>query len=251
MYWNPEQYLQFEKERTQPAIDLANRIPQKAVDRVLDVGCGPGNSTKVLAERLPGARVLGIDRSLEMIEVAKEQHPALQFIQWDASQDLEGLGPSFDVIFSNACIQWIPDHPALLGRFMDRLNPGGILAVQVPMNNREPIHQIIQECYPAHDGNPFSRRRASFSSCNRRSMRLYWPVGQTNIPCGRLYIITACPHTVPFWNGIVEPGCGHTYKFCPPVRLNSWNWKFWPGWKNAIPNKKTGRFCFVFQGSSS
>ena len=99
MYWNPEQYLQFEKERTQPAIDLANRIPQKAVDRVLDVGCGPGNSTKVLAERLPGARVLGIDRSLEMIEVAKEQHPALQFIQWDASQDLEGLGPSFDVIF--------------------------------------------------------------------------------------------------------------------------------------------------------
>ena len=146
MYWNPEQYLQFEKERTQPAIDLANRIPQKAVDRVLDVGCGPGNSTKVLAERLPGARVLGIDRSLEMIEVAKEQHPALQFMQWDASQDLEGLGPSFDVIFSNACIQWIPDHPALLGRFMDRLNPGGILAVQVPMNNREPIHQIIQEC---------------------------------------------------------------------------------------------------------
>ena len=146
MNWNAEQYLQFERERTQPAIDLANRIPAREPQRVLDIGCGPGNSTRVLAERFPGARVMGVDSSPDMIGAAREKHPALRFEPCDASTELGGLGMRFDVIFSNACIQWIPNHPALLEQMMALLNPGGVLAVQTPMNEREPIHQIIQEC---------------------------------------------------------------------------------------------------------
>lgn len=146
MKWNAEQYLQFEQERTQPAIDLAVRIPLKEPGRVLDVGCGPGNSTKVLADRFPGARLLGVDQSPEMVEAARGQHPSLQFTCCDAAKDLDALGMQFDVIFSNACLQWIPDHPALVRKLMELLLPGGVLAVQVPMNQNEPIHQIIQVC---------------------------------------------------------------------------------------------------------
>ncbi len=155
MNWNAEQYLQFERQRTQPAIDLANHIPIKEPAQILDVGCGPGNSTRVLAERFPGARILGIDSSSEMVDAARERHPALQFELCDAAKGLDSLGMQFDVIFSNACIQWIPDHPALLQKMMDLLNPGGVLAIQTPMNDREPIHQIVQKCVTGQHWKPF------------------------------------------------------------------------------------------------
>ena len=143
--WNSELYLKFKSERTQPAIDLANRIPLAAPARILDIGCGPGNSTKVLAERFPNARVIGTDNSPEMLEKAKRDNPALDFCFCDAGGDVSGLGEDYDVVFSNACIQWIPDHAALLPRLLGLLRPGGVLAVQTPMNYEEPIHKIIGE----------------------------------------------------------------------------------------------------------
>ena len=141
MQWDSAAYLRFKAERTQPSIDLVKRI-----DKLLDVGCGPGNSTQVLADAFPNAlRIIGIDSSPEMIEAAKDDHPDMEFRICDAL-NLPSLGEAgFDVVFSNACIQWVPDHPRLIRDMLALLRPGGMLAVQVPMNYQEPIHRIIGE----------------------------------------------------------------------------------------------------------
>ena len=144
-HWNAALYLKFETERTQPAEDLARRIPCEAPAKILDVGCGPGNSSRVLATRFPKASILGIDSSPAMIEAATAGHPDIAFRLCDAGRDLVRLDQDFDVVFSNACIQWIPDHPSLLRAMLGRLRPGGVLAVQTPMNHHEPIHRIIEE----------------------------------------------------------------------------------------------------------
>lgn len=141
--WDAAQYLKFAQERTQPAMDLLNRVPLEKVHRALDVGCGPGNSTAVLARRYPDAAIEGIDKDAAMIEEARRAHPDLHFALCDAAHELSVLPDDYDLVFSNACIQWIPDHPALLEELLGRLRPGGVLAVQVPINEREPIHQVI------------------------------------------------------------------------------------------------------------
>ena len=144
--WDSGQYLKFEQERTQPAIDLAGRIACNTPQDVLDLGCGPGNSSRVVAGRVPGARIRGIDSSPEMVAAARANHPDLEFALCDAGRELGRLGHNcFDVVFSNACIQWIPDHPELLRNMLGLLRPGGVLAVQTPMNYEEPIHRIIAE----------------------------------------------------------------------------------------------------------
>ncbi len=141
--WSASQYLKFKKERTQAAIDLAGRIDIADPSDILDVGCGPGNSTAVLQEAYPKARILGIDNSDDMICAAKAAHPSLEFQKCDASTELAALGKSFDIVFSNACLQWIPNHRQLISNLMKLLTPGGELAVQIPMNYDEPVHQII------------------------------------------------------------------------------------------------------------
>ncbi|MFL0198621.1 methyltransferase domain-containing protein [Clostridium sp. WILCCON 0269] len=143
--WNSAQYLMFRNERTQPSIDLVNRIYNDEPKKIIDIGCGPGNSTQVLAQRFPNAYVLGIDNSQNMIEKAKIDYPDLDFKICDAGKDLSILDNDFDVVFSNACIQWIPNHNQLLKNMIGLLKPNGILAVQTPMNYQEPIHKIIEE----------------------------------------------------------------------------------------------------------
>ncbi len=143
--WDAGQYLKFERERTQPAIDLAARINNGSPERIADIGCGPGNSTRVLAERFPDAHILGTDKSAHMVQTAKKRYPDLDFAVCDAHNQLHMLGSGFDIVFSNACIQWVPNHPQLLCEMMSLLRPGGVLAVQVPVQMREPIHLIIRE----------------------------------------------------------------------------------------------------------
>ena len=142
--WNAQLYLKFKKDRTQPAIDLAARLECDAPAKALDVGCGPGNSTAVLKARFPNSQVIGADYSENMVETARKDNPELEFIQCDISKDIDKLPHDLDIIFSNACLQWVPDHPALLPRLMGLLKPGGLLAVQIPMNYQEPIHRIIE-----------------------------------------------------------------------------------------------------------
>ena len=140
--WNANQYLKFENQRTQPAIDLANRIRNFSPSVVLDIGCGPGNSTNIVKNFFPKANVIGIDNSSDMIKKATENYPDINFILCDA----HSLKGKYDVIFSNACLQWLPDHTHLIPRLMkNHLNEGGVLAVQIPMNTEEPLFHIINE----------------------------------------------------------------------------------------------------------
>lgn len=91
MSWNSEQYLKFKAERTQPAIDLANRITVQSPTDIIDIGCGPGNSTEILKKRYPNAAVVGADNSENMLEAAREKYPNIEFIICDASRDLGRL----------------------------------------------------------------------------------------------------------------------------------------------------------------
>lgn len=143
--WNALQYLKFQKQRTQPAIDLACRIKLDDPEKILDVGCGPGNSTRVLKDRFVHARVTGIDNSENMIAKARADHPDMDFRLCDVSGDLAGLDCDYDIVFSNACLQWVPNHPALIRKLMGLLKKNGVLAVQIPYNASEPIHRIIDE----------------------------------------------------------------------------------------------------------
>mgnify|MGYP003623615127 CR=1 FL=1 len=142
--WNSSLYLKFERERTQPSVDLIARISLPAPLKILDVGCGPGNSTAALKQRFPEAYVLGIDSSLEMIRAAKAHYTDMDFALCDAATELLQLDRDFDIVFSNACIQWVPNHEKLLSDMASLLRPGGMLAVQTPMNYQEPIHIIIE-----------------------------------------------------------------------------------------------------------
>ncbi len=141
--WSPKQYLKFGNDRTQPAIDLVNRINVENPKKILDVGSGPGNSTKVLYDFFPNAKIIGIDNSLSMVEKAKEKYPNLEFMICDANKDLSKLDRDFDIVFSNACIQWIPNHKKLLKEMMSLLNVGGMLAIQIPMNGEAELYKII------------------------------------------------------------------------------------------------------------
>lgn len=143
--WNPEQYEKFIKDRTQPAIDLASRIDFENPVNILDIGCGPGNSTRVLKNRFPNSKVIGADNSVEMLEKASSLNPDLDFIRLDISGDLSAFTEKFDIVFSNACIQWIANHKKLLPKLMTLINPNGILAVQIPMQKEHPVHMIINE----------------------------------------------------------------------------------------------------------
>jgi len=128
--WNPGNYLKFEAERTRPARDLCARIPLAAPGRVLDLGCGPGNSTRVLRERWPQAEIVGVDSSPEMIAQARQSCPNAAWVLADAAQ-YQPKAPC-DVVFSNAVLQWLPDHERLIPRLLDLVAPGGCLAVQMP-----------------------------------------------------------------------------------------------------------------------
>ena len=143
--WNSEQYLKFKKERTQPSIDLANAIKINNPINIIDIGCVQGNSTAVLKKLFPNAHTIGADFSPNMIEKAKTDYPDIEFMLFDATKDFEKIEDKFDIVFSNACIQWVPNHKKLLSDMMCILKPNGVLAVQVPMNFEEPIHKIIAE----------------------------------------------------------------------------------------------------------
>lgn len=141
--WNSAQYLKFKAQRTQPAVDLAARIDISPLE-IIDIGCGPGNSTRVMKNRFPSAHVIGADSSENMLETARNDNPDCDFIKLDAGGDLSEFSQKFDVVFSNACIQWIPNHSALLPSLFSMLKKGGVLAVQIPVQFEEPIHKIIE-----------------------------------------------------------------------------------------------------------
>jgi trans-aconitate 2-methyltransferase len=167
--WNAEQYLKFQDQRTRPAIDLLSRIPSDSPARVIDLGCGPGNSTALLAARWPAAAIAGLDNAADMLATARAAHPALAWI----AGDIPSWAPvdRYDVIFSNAALQWVPDHASLLPRLVAALAPGGVLAVQMPRNADAPAHRLMREL--ADDG-PWAARLAGRARAHVQAPTVYY-----------------------------------------------------------------------------
>lgn len=141
--WSPATYLKFEDERTRAARDLLARVGTERMRRIVDVGCGPGNSTELLAARYPQAQILGIDNSPAMLEEARRRLPGVRFESADASFWVPGA--DVDLVFANAVYQWIPDHLEQLTRVLAALGAGATLAVQMPDNLQEPSHRLMGE----------------------------------------------------------------------------------------------------------
>ncbi|HZZ95858.1 MAG TPA: trans-aconitate 2-methyltransferase [Jatrophihabitantaceae bacterium] len=143
MRWDPSQYGRFAVERGRPFLDLVARIGAEAPRRVVDLGCGTGELTALLAARWPDATVEGIDSSTEMIAKARALDAAVTFslvdvATWAPPDDV-------DVIVSNAVLQWVPTHRVLLASWASALPAGGWLAFQVPGNFDAPAHTAMRE----------------------------------------------------------------------------------------------------------
>ncbi len=143
MSWDPKKYLSFADARTRPAADLLARVPDAAPARVVDLGCGPGNSTALLAARWPNAQIEGIDSSDDMLAQARASSVRAQWIKSDLAQWLPEV--RYDVVFSNATLQWLGNHKALLPRLMGFVKPGGAFAFQVPCNFSAPSHALMRD----------------------------------------------------------------------------------------------------------
>jgi trans-aconitate 2-methyltransferase len=141
MKWDVEQYERFKREREAPFEDLMALIRVRPNLRVIDLGCGSGELTQQLAERLPESDVVGLDSSLEMLAKA----PAgLRVVEGTIESFLDG-GEAYDLIFSHAALHWVEDHPTLIPKLLGHLKPGGQLAVQMPSNHQHQAHRIIAE----------------------------------------------------------------------------------------------------------
>jgi trans-aconitate 2-methyltransferase len=143
MTWDPALYLRFEQYRTRPARELLSRIALDEPRTVFDLGCGPGNSTELLFRRWPTARVVGVDADDAMLREARKRHPGGAWEKADIGSWTPPGPPS--VIFANAALHWLPDQPRLVARLLSLLEPGGVLAAQVPNNHHAPDHTLVLE----------------------------------------------------------------------------------------------------------
>ena len=141
--WSAEQYLKFADERTRPARDLLAQVPLDQPRLAYDLGCGPGNSTELLIERFPQARIIGIDSSPDMLAKARRSHPKAEFAEADLTNWQPKEKP--DLLFANAVFQWVSDHVQVLKRLLTALSEDGVLAVQMPDNLNEPSHVAMRE----------------------------------------------------------------------------------------------------------
>lgn len=184
--WSPEQYLVFAEWRTRPSRDLAQQVNVAEPRRIVDLGCGPGNSSAVCAERWPHASLLGLDSSSVMIETARRAYPLTEWRVADIDDwILQPDGERFDIIFSSAALQWLDHHEQLFPRLLQRLHPGGALAVQIPAYEAIP-NRVMREL--ARD----------------KSWSRWFPEGRAN---------EWCSHELPFYYEALAPHSS---------RLNLW-----------------------------
>ena len=144
--WNPALYRRFERERTRPARDLLAAAAQALAGdpaRVVDLGCGPGNSTELLAERFTGSAITGVDSSAAMLDSARARLPGVAFELGDIAAWQQAA--PVDLLYANAALQWVPQHATLIPRLFGLLAAGGVLAFQVPDNRDEPSHRLMRE----------------------------------------------------------------------------------------------------------
>jgi trans-aconitate 2-methyltransferase len=155
--WDPAQYERFKDERSRPFFDLLGLVAPVPGGKVVDLGCGTGELTRALHEKVGAAETLGIDISAEML--ARTSAFAGGGLRFERADLAEFSAPAtYDVVFANAALHWIPDHPALFRRLTASLRPGGQLAVQVPANHDHLSHwvarAVAEELVPRTDALP-------------------------------------------------------------------------------------------------
>jgi trans-aconitate 2-methyltransferase len=145
MPWNPEIYNKFKDIRYQPFYDLANFIQPEKGMKAIDLGCGTGEQTAILANKFTEADFLGVDSSAEMLEQSKAlETNNLHFRKSTTEETLES-GEKWDLIFSNAALQWSDDHEVLFTKLLEQLNPKGQFAVQMPVQPENKLNKILLE----------------------------------------------------------------------------------------------------------
>jgi trans-aconitate 2-methyltransferase len=170
--WNADLYLQFSSERTQPSLDLIGRIKVSQPARIIDLGCGPGNSTAILHQRWPEANLIGLDSSADMIASAAQTYPTEQWVLADIAT--WKADTPFDLVFSNATLQWLPDHERLFRHLFAQVASGGALAVQLPAHEQSPLRQVVDEV--ADDPLWCDRLSAARQALTRESPSFYYDV---------------------------------------------------------------------------
>lgn len=142
--WNPKQYEKFKEERSQPFFDLMSLLQSLEQADIIDLGCGTAELTSVLQQKMNAKKTIGIDSSDEMLSMAEKFKNEKLFFRKDSIENFKEE-KAFDVVFSNAAVQWCSNHPLLLKRFTTALRSGGQLAIQMPMNYDYPTHRIAAE----------------------------------------------------------------------------------------------------------
>ncbi len=245
--WNPELYLQFESERIQPSIDLISRIPLSEPKSIIDIGCGPGNSTQILANRWPNTNITGLDNSPAMIKKANQDYPAQNWIVADASNYSPGI--KYDLVFSNAAIHWLPDHQSLLSRFCGWLPVGGVLAVQLPLR-----HEMASAKIVANTANQDRWKAQTKGASNRFTVHNYafyydilselftsinlWETHYVHIFENHLSILEMIKSTS------LKPYLGRLKKDAEKLEFEA---EVLKGIKQAYPLQKNGRVLFPFK----
>jgi len=145
MAWNPEVYDQFKEERSAPFFDLLKLVKSKTDLSVIDLGCGTGELTSKLLDYLEDSKVVGIDSSAEMLEKAAHYKTSRLHFEQRSIEDQLNLPDTFDLIISNAAIQWCGNHKELFPRIISKIKAGGQLAVQIPSNHEYIVHQLLRK----------------------------------------------------------------------------------------------------------
>ena len=144
MAWDSQQYLKFANERNRPCLDLISKL-QGDFNTILDLGCGPGNSSKNLFHQYRYAKIVGFDADENMLEKARYDCPNLELIKGRAPDDFDKLNTKFDLVFSNACIHWIENQENLIEEIAKLLNQGGVFAAQIPATDEALFYKILNE----------------------------------------------------------------------------------------------------------
>src|ERR1700753_1944779 len=172
--WDPNLYLKYANERARPATDLIAQIRLESPARIVDLGCGPGNSTEQLHQRWPAASITGVDNSPEMLSKAKWSHPDWQWVLCD----IETWKPEADVdlIFSNAAFHWVPGHATLFRNLIGGVTPGGVLAAQMPNNFHAAAHNAVREVALGGDPRWAKEMESAAGSFTVQSPAFYYDV---------------------------------------------------------------------------
>lgn len=201
--WNPSQYLTFFSERIRPAIDLVAQIRIDPPRQIVDIGCGPGNSTQILRNRWPDAFVLGVDHSREMIDAAIRSFPEQAWlnediVQWKPEQPC-------DLVFSNAALHWLPDHRTLVRRLFSHVASGGALAFQIPSAVFPRVRTLIHDI--SHDERWSARMDAARTALTMETPGFYYD-SLVDVASGIDIWETENQHVLPSKQAIVEWICG-------------------------------------------